>query len=76
MHSLQNKVIFITGCLGAAGRSAVSMFLERGAVLFGCDRNPIDGFPEIEQLKERYGEHRFIYKQADLCDEDQMMSVV
>lgn len=76
MHTLHNKVILITGCLGAAGRSALSMFLERGAVLFGCDRLPIDGFPEIERLQERYGEHRFVYHQADMCDEEQVKTAM
>ncbi|WP_409342223.1 SDR family NAD(P)-dependent oxidoreductase [Paenibacillus sp. MBLB4367] len=76
LHSLQNKVILITGCLGAAGRSAVSMFLERGASLFGCDLHPIGSFPEIERLQKQYGEQRFVYKQANVCEESEIMAVM
>ncbi|GIP31767.1 SDR family NAD(P)-dependent oxidoreductase [Paenibacillus sp. J2TS4] len=76
LRMLQGKVILITGCLGAAGRSALPMFLERGAILFGCDIHPIGHYPEIVQLKEEYGEQRFVYKQADICDEDQVIAVM
>ncbi|MNI12226.1 Glucose 1-dehydrogenase 2 [compost metagenome] len=52
------------------------MFLERGAILFGCDRHPIESVPEIEKWRQQYGEQRFIYKQADACNEEQVMSMM
>jgi NAD(P)-dependent dehydrogenase (short-subunit alcohol dehydrogenase family) len=76
MNMLSNKVVLITGGLGALGRSAVRMFLARGAVVFACDRHPLEKFPDIEALRAQYGEQRFAYMQADLCLEDQVMSVI
>lgn len=76
MNMLHNKVLLVTGGLGALGRSAVQMFLARGAVVFACDRHPLERFPDIEALQSQYGEQRFAYKQADLCDEKQVMSVM
>jgi len=76
MNMLQDKVILITGCLGTLGRSAVGIFLERGATIYGCDRAPAERFPEMVRLTERYGEHRLKIKQADMCDEEEVKSVV
>jgi NAD(P)-dependent dehydrogenase (short-subunit alcohol dehydrogenase family) len=73
---LHNKVVLITGCLGALGRSAIRLFLERGAVVFGCDRQPLESYPDIEQLQVQYGAKRFVFKQVDLCDEEQVKSVI
>jgi NAD(P)-dependent dehydrogenase (short-subunit alcohol dehydrogenase family) len=73
---LHNKVVLITGCLGALGRSAIRLFLERGAIVFGCDRQPLESYPAIEQLQVQYGEKRFVFKQVDLCDEEQVKSVI
>jgi NAD(P)-dependent dehydrogenase (short-subunit alcohol dehydrogenase family) len=73
---LQNKVVLITGCLGTVGRSAIRMFLDRGAVVFGCDRQPLESFPIIEQLRNQFGVDRFVFRQADLCDEDQVKSIM
>lgn len=76
LNLLHNKVVLITGCLGALGRSAVSMFLQKGAVLIGCDLHPLDQFPDIERLQWEYGEQRFVYRQADMCDEEQVIAVI
>ncbi|BBI31594.1 SDR family NAD(P)-dependent oxidoreductase [Cohnella abietis] len=76
MNMLQDKVILITGCLGSLGRSAVAMFLDRGATVYGCDRIPLDPLSEIGQLQEQYSEQRFIYKQADMCDELEVQAVI
>lgn len=73
---LHDKVVLITGCMGAVGRSAIRLFLERGAVVFGCDCQPLESFPIIEQLRDQYGEGRFVFRQADLCDEEQVKSVM
>lgn len=76
MSMLQNKVVLITGGLGALGRSATRMFLARGAAVFVCDRVSLAVYPDIEALEEQYGEKRFAYMQADLCDEQQVMAVL
>jgi len=76
MNRLQGKVILITGCLGTLGRSAVGMFLERGATVYGCDRLPIDDYPEIGLLRSRYGESRFKYRIADMCEEAEVEAAV
>ncbi|WP_256757804.1 SDR family NAD(P)-dependent oxidoreductase [Cohnella sp. WQ 127256] len=76
MNMLQDKVILITGCLGSLGRSAIEMFLERGATIYGCDRVPLDKYPDIELLQEQYGELRMKYRQADMCVEDEVKAVI
>lgn len=45
MNMLQDNVL--TVCLGSTGRSAPAMFLEWGAILFGCDIHPIGINPAI-----------------------------
>jgi NAD(P)-dependent dehydrogenase (short-subunit alcohol dehydrogenase family) len=76
MNMLHNKVVLITGGLGALGRSAVRMFVSRGAVVFACDRLPLERFADIEAIRSEYGEQRFAYMQADVCDEEQVLSVM
>ncbi|MGZ9584252.1 SDR family NAD(P)-dependent oxidoreductase [Paenibacillus marinisediminis] len=76
MQVLNNKVILITGGLGNLGRSAIKMFLDRGAIVYACDRIPIDTFPELLHLLDQYGETRFRFKQADVCEERDMISIV
>lgn len=76
LSSLCDKVVLISGCLGVAGRSAVRLFLEKGALVFGSDSQPIGSFPEIERISQQYGNERFVFYQADLCDEDQVKAVM
>ncbi|MBB6671654.1 SDR family NAD(P)-dependent oxidoreductase [Cohnella nanjingensis] len=76
LKPLDGKVILVTGCLGTAGRSAVTMFLRKGAVVFGCDRRPIDGSLEKEAARAAGGKERFAYRQADLCEEEEVMGVM
>ncbi len=76
MNMLQDKVVLITGCLGTLGRSAIEMFLERGATIYGCDSVPVDKYPEIGLLQERYGELRLKIRQADMCDENGVKAVI
>lgn len=76
MNMLQDKVVLITGCLGTLGRSAIGMFLERGATIYGCDRAPLEDYPEIGLLQERYGDSRLRFRQADMCDEDEVKAVI
>lgn len=76
MTTLQNKVVLITGSLGSLGRSAISMFLERGAVLFCCDRTPISLYPEMERIRDEYGGQRIVFRQADASSEDQVIGMI
>lgn len=76
MKMLQDKVVLITGCLGMLGSSAIRLFLEKGAVVFGCDRHPLAGFPDIQQLQAHYGDTRFAYMEADVCDEEMVLAVM
>lgn len=76
MNTLQDKAILITGCLGTLGRSAIGMFLERGATIYGCDRAPLNDYPDIGLLQERYGESRLMFRQADMCDEKEVIAVI
>jgi len=76
MKPLQDKVIWITGALGMLGRSAVAMFLDRGAVIFANDRKPLEEAPDIVRLQEQYGEERLQYLQADLTEESQVIAAV
>jgi NAD(P)-dependent dehydrogenase (short-subunit alcohol dehydrogenase family) len=73
---LQDKVVLITGALGAAGRSAAQMFLERGAIITACDIKSLDNFPEMDSLTQQYGEQRFTYIQADVTNEDQVKNIM
>jgi NAD(P)-dependent dehydrogenase (short-subunit alcohol dehydrogenase family) len=52
------------------------MFLERGATIYGCDRASLEDYPEIVLLLERYGESRFKFSQADMCEEDEVKAVL
>lgn len=76
LNSLDHKVILITGGLGMLGRSAISMFLQRGATVFACDHKSAEGMADIEQLQEQYGEQRFRFMQADVCDEGMVQQLV
>ncbi|MFC4600044.1 SDR family NAD(P)-dependent oxidoreductase [Cohnella hongkongensis] len=76
MNRLQGKVILITGCLGTLGRSAVGMFLERGAAVYGCDLASPEQYPEIAEIRKRYGEDRLQFRQADLCEENEVKAVI
>jgi len=76
MSNLNDKVVLITGGLGAAGRSAIRLFLAKGATVFACDREPIDRFPEAREAAEHYGRDRFAFRQADLCREDEVIAVM
>ncbi|WP_274362103.1 SDR family NAD(P)-dependent oxidoreductase [Paenibacillus thermotolerans] len=76
MNTLQDKVIFITGALGTLGRSAVSMFLSRGASVAACDLAGIENCPDSERLAEQYGKERFLFVEADVCDENSVISIV
>ncbi|TLS51492.1 SDR family oxidoreductase [Paenibacillus antri] len=73
---LQHKVIWITGALGMLGRSAIRMFLERGAVVIAVDRRPLEDVPDVERLAASYGEDRFAFLRADACDEGDVVSAV
>lgn len=76
MNALEGKVILITGCLGTLGRSAVGMFLRRGATIYGCDRASPDDYPEIGRLQQEFGERRLKLVRSDLCDENETAEVV
>jgi len=74
MTTLQNKAIWITGGLGALGRSAIAMFLGRGATVIASDRAALASFPDVERMAASYGEERFAFLQADLCREAEVAS--
>lgn len=76
LSSLHNKAVLITGGLGSLGRSAIQMFLERGASLFCCDRIPVGEHPEIERVRKQYGEERVIFHQADVTKEEEVISLM
>jgi NAD(P)-dependent dehydrogenase (short-subunit alcohol dehydrogenase family) len=73
---LQDKVILITGCLGAAGHAAVKLFLERGALIAACDIKPEETFADAEELRRQYGSERLTYMRADMTQEDQVKRFV
>lgn len=75
MKALQDKVIWITGAAGMLGQSAVSMFLERGAVIIACDRKPIEEAPIVARLQAQFGEDRLYYAQADIYEETGVVAV-
>jgi len=76
MNMLQDKVILITGCLGTLGRSAVDMFLKRGAIVYGCDFLPVEQFSDYQQLQELYGDRRFVYKQTNMFEESEVRALI
>lgn len=71
---LQDKVILITGALGKAGKSAVSLFLEKGASVAACDVKAESAFEEKQDLQRRYGTDRLLYVEADVTNELQVQS--
>lgn len=73
---LEGKTILITGALGQLGRSAVPLFLRRGATVIGCDIVPLTDRPEIGAVAEEYGESRFLFVQADAADEAQVRELI
>lgn len=76
MHTLQGKVILITGALGVLGRSAIPMFLERGAIVAAADRIPLARYADIGKLMQQYGEERFFFKQSDVNDERSVIALI
>ncbi len=64
---LQDKVIWITGALGMLGRSAVRMFLDRGATVVATDKR--EDASETRRLLALYGDARFACFRSDACDE-------
>lgn len=73
MTMLQGKVVLVTGCAGTLGRSAVRMFLERGASVVGVDQRLFD---EIEMSVVSFEKRRWMFRQADLTNEAQVKSVM
>jgi len=73
---LSNKVILITGAAGTAGRSAVKLFLEKGATVAACDIKPAASLPSLTSLQEQYGKERLSYYEADLLLEEAVKSVL
>src|SRR5436190_364441 len=45
MHSLKNKIMFITGVTSGIGREIAQLLAERGARVFGTVRNPQSANP-------------------------------
>ncbi|MFD0715992.1 SDR family NAD(P)-dependent oxidoreductase [Paenibacillus sp. GCM10027626] len=76
MRALEEKVILITGCMGAAGSAAAAAFIEKGAIVYGCDLHPEERHPEFAQLRQRYDEDRWVYRQSDVSDEAQVSSML
>lgn len=73
---LEGKVILVTGSQGQLGRSAVRMFLERGAFVAGCDLKSVQEYDELDEILAQYGSDRFMYMQANVCEEDSVVSVI
>jgi NAD(P)-dependent dehydrogenase (short-subunit alcohol dehydrogenase family) len=73
---LQDKVIVITGALGAAGHAAVKLFAEKGAFVAACDLKPESDFPELESLRDRFGDDRLFYVKADMTKEDHVQGLI
>lgn len=73
---LQDKVILITGALGAAGSSAIQMFLERGARVVACDIKSSEDFIKRDSLVKQFGDRRLMYIQADVTHEDQVRKAI
>ncbi|MBP1994555.1 SDR family NAD(P)-dependent oxidoreductase [Paenibacillus eucommiae] len=73
---LQDKVILITGALGAAGRAAIELFLDKGALVAASDIKTVEHFPDLEDLQKQYGSNRLIYVEADFMKEDQVKAVM
>lgn len=72
MNQLAGKVILVTGAFGQAGQSAVRMFLEKGASVVANDLLDIEDFPEMLNLRERFGEKRLLFVKADVSEESQV----
>ncbi|MFK7691672.1 SDR family NAD(P)-dependent oxidoreductase [Paenibacillus sp. HJGM_3] len=72
---LQDKVIVITGSMGAAGGAAVKLFLESGAFVAACDIKAENEFSEKALLLERFGSNRLLYVQADMNEESQVQNL-
>lgn len=73
---LQDKVILITGALGQAGESAISMFLEKGASVVACDIKPEDAFTEKDELQRQYGSERLLYITSDVMKEARVQALM
>lgn len=73
---LQDKVILITGALGAAGRAAVELLLEKGAKVAAADILSADAFTDLEHLQKQFGKDRLLYISADLMDEEQVKDAI
>ncbi|MCQ6561017.1 SDR family oxidoreductase [Paenibacillus mendelii] len=73
---LDDKVILITGALGAAGSEAIKLFLERGALVAACDIRPVSDFAELDSLTEKYGSGRLMFVQGDMRNEADVREAV
>lgn len=76
MKVLEHKIIWITGVLGNLGLSAVSMFLERGATIIGCDLKPLTEARAIQELMMQYGDNRLHYLQGNMTEEAAVIEMI
>jgi len=70
MHSLQGKVVLITGTGGGQGREAALRFSAAGAHVIGCDITP-EGNEKTQQLVEQAGGSIVTMAPVDLSDAGQ-----
>lgn len=71
---LDGKVIWITGALGKLGLSAVSLFLNRGALVVANDIVAED--EAMKRLELANGGPNLLYVRADMSDETQVRQAV
>jgi 2-hydroxycyclohexanecarboxyl-CoA dehydrogenase len=56
---LTGKTVVVTGCASGIGRAAALQFADAGAIVYGGDRNEVDGRATLEQIRAAGGKGDF-----------------
>lgn len=57
---LSGKTVVVTGCASGIGRATALQFASAGAIVYGGDRNDVDGQATIESIRQAGGQGLFV----------------
>ena len=68
---MNNKIVYITGCLGLIGSYLTRLCLEKGYYVIGIDKITYAARPDL--LDEFHKYERFKFEEKDICDLDRLV---
>jgi dTDP-glucose 4,6-dehydratase len=68
---MNNKIVYITGCLGLIGSYLTRLCLQKGHYVIGIDKITYAARPELLNEFNKY--EKFKFEQKDICNLDRLM---